>query len=128
MTAPPSNPVSSAVLGQESYLRIGEGVHERKTCKVGKDNYVYYEYTIDGTITSRTIGTFITQPLPRPCRLNHEQVYQLLVAFDAVQFPSYPIRSPADGFPGCKYQVTAFLSRTDPKVDLFRDLILKHIC
>ena len=124
----PSNQVSSAVLGQESYLRTCGGVHERKTYKVGKDSYVYYEYITNGSVTSRTLGAFITQPLPRSCRLNDEQVGQLLVALDAVPFPSDPIWTPADGFPGSKYQVTDFLSRTDPRVNPLRDLVLKHIC
>ena len=48
------------------------------------------------------------------------------MALDAIPFPSDPIWTPADGFAGSKYQVTDFLSRTDPRIDPLRDLV--RIC
>ena len=107
---------------------ISAWTHRRKTGKIGKDIYVYYEYLTNGSSTSRILGTFVAQPLPQPCRLDDGQMGQLLMALDAIPFPSDPIWTSADGFAGSKYQVMDFLSRTDPRVDLLRDLVLKRIC
>ena len=101
--------------------------HRRKTGKIGKDIYVYYEYPI-GSSTSRVLETFGARPLPQPCQLDDGQVAQLLMALDAIPFPSDPIWTPADGFAGSKYQLTDFLSRTDPRIGQLRDLVLKSIC